>query len=209
MQTRHQSKSAKADLKAWKDGKLSFYCLDERRLRPGDVLLEKGSSGVSTLISWADEGEFSHAMIYGGGGQIVEAVLRGTVFISTRRIVTRSPGRWLHLRPRTALTPDQEAAITLALRAHVFKPYATLGVLGTKAKPLQGVQGDRSLFCSQLVALAYDSIGIPVVPGNPPETVTPNMLLRDASILAPVPGTPFVVMAVHTEARAARRGIES
>ena len=199
MHTRHQSKSAKADLQAWKDGTLSFYCLDHRRLRPGDVLLESGSSSVSTLIRWADEGEFSHAMIYVGGGQIVEAVLRGTVFLSTRRIVTRRRGRWLHLRPRTALTATQEAAIALTVRSQALKPYAMVGVFGTKAKALQGVEGDRSLFCSQLFALAYDSIGIPVVPGSLAETVTPNMLLGDGSILAPVPGSPFAVMAVSTE----------
>lgn len=42
-------------------------------LRPGDVLLMRGKSGISDLVAWFGDSIYSHAAIVVDGGQLVEA----------------------------------------------------------------------------------------------------------------------------------------
>lgn len=57
----------------------TYFMLDRERLRPGDIILERGYEWYSEEITKRTNSNYSHAMIY-VGGTIMEATLAGGVF---------------------------------------------------------------------------------------------------------------------------------
>ena len=54
-------------------------------LLPGDVLLCRSNHWLGQLILWLDQGDYSHAALYVGNGQVVQAVARGVIQESVRQ----------------------------------------------------------------------------------------------------------------------------
>ena len=154
--------------------KQTLWKIDANQLRLGDILLERGSKLRSHIISWADRGKYSHALIW-VGGNFIEAVGTGARVISVARLIIENPNNWLLLRLMDKPTVAQSAAVKARQLAH--KRYDTIGAISTKLPVRQSPKAER-LFCSQLIADAYQQAGIDLVDQTPPHKITPNRLLK-------------------------------
>lgn len=155
----------------------SVWLFDPTRLVPGDVVLEQGSGWVSRVIRIADQGRFSHALLWLGNTDFIEATDGGARVIAFARVQIHDPANWVLLRH-----PEAEVAARAAREARnlAHKHYDTVGAVSTKI-PIRAQPDPCMLFCSQLVAEAYARAGSGLVPGTSSSQVTPNMLaLRSA-----------------------------
>jgi uncharacterized protein YycO len=164
----------------------SISLFEVAQLRSGDVILECGSSFISGIIRAADWGKYSHALIFLGGTDFVEAVGNGARIISYVRVPIVNPSDWVVLRH-----PDAKTAQRAADKARnlVNKQYAFAAVLRSKV-PVRFKSDPSRLFCSQLVAVAYERAGEKLVKGKESTQVTPK-LLHKKSILKPLDEIPI------------------
>ena len=162
-----------------------LWRFDPEQLQPGDVVLERGHSLSSDVIMFVDQGEFSHALLWLGGTDFLEAVRGGVRVISVVRVVVNNPLDWIVLRLPDASLSSQ--AVQHA-RNMAHKWYDWVGAINTKV-PLRNSIDNAALFCSQLVATAYSEAGAHLVDGVDPSQVTPNMLHQQSSlqIVQPIP----------------------
>lgn len=108
-------------------GAIRSVCLfDVYNLRPGDVVLERGSGSKSRAIRTVDLGDYSHALIFLGGTDFLEAVDIGARVISYVRVPIADPSAWVVLRQPDAQTAQRAAAKARNL-AH--KEYGTAAAL--------------------------------------------------------------------------------
>lgn len=161
-----------------------LWCFDQHNLLPGDVVLEHGHSKFSPIIMWADHGDYSHALLWLGGGDFLEAVGTGVRPVGWLRTLVRDPGEWIVLRH-----PDPAAGVAAAeeSRAMAHKKYDLWGALNS---PYAFARLDPTrLFCSQLVAAAYEKAGFPLMTDKAACQITPNTLLRDSALqpVLPIP----------------------
>jgi hypothetical protein len=152
-----------------------LWHFDRKALSEGDVLLEMGTGHFSPVVArLAGDGRFSHALIWVGNTDFVEAVSSGVRNISYLRVLTEEPERWLLLRASDA-EAGRRAAISA--RACVSKSYDLRGALMSPAK-VPVAEDPEAVFCSQLVARAYRDAGIELVTGVPLNKITPKALLN-------------------------------
>ncbi len=152
------------------------FVFDPLHLRAGDVVLEFANDKSSRLIAKFDGGSFSHALMWVGGTDFIEATDGGSRVVSFRRIVVSDPNRWMLLRYVGAGELSEEVSLAAAREARglSFVPYSYKGAIASitpAAKPRI-----TELFCSQLVAEAYRRVGHEAVPGQLPHKVTPKSL---------------------------------
>lgn len=163
----------------------NLWRFDPNRLRPGDVVLERGHGLFSKVIMLADCGEFSHALLWLGGTDFLEAVSDGARVISFARVLVRDPADWIVLRLRE---PSVGSQAVWHARNMAHKLYDVIGAVSTKVS-LRSEVNPTALFCSQLVATAYELAGVRLVEGVAPTRVTPNMLHKRSclQIVTPIP----------------------
>jgi hypothetical protein len=157
---------------------------DPNRLKPGDVVLERGHAPLSKLITWIDRGDYSHALIWMGGTDFLESVGTGVRVISFARVFVTVPGDWLVLR-----LPNGEAiAATAAAHARnlAHKSYDVIGIVNTKI-PIRRGENPAASICSQVAAASYERAGEVLVPGVPSSKVTPGQLQRNSKLVAVSP----------------------
>ena len=151
----------------------NLWRFDPDTLRPGDVVLEAGSTGKGLAIRTIDGGSYSHALLWLGDGNFIEAVGIGARMISFKRVIVENRNDWAVLRLRDDGIAGRGAAQQARNLAHL--QYDLRGVLATKIGFLRREDRTR-LFCSQLVAQAYENAGFALVDGQQPNTITPRML---------------------------------
>lgn len=121
--------------------------------RNGDLVFQTTRSKQSYAIMWASKSVYSHVGLIerqGNAVYVLEAVGR----------VSRTPlATWLaHGRMRRftvyrdpRLAADQQANLVQAARQYLGRPY-----------DLYFTSGNRAIYCSELVALAYQALHVPV-----------------------------------------------
>lgn len=144
---------------------------------------ERGAHLRSKVIAAADRGRFSHALLWLGGTDFIEAVGTGVRVISFRRVIVKKPKKWLLLRLTDDPATAERAAAIARNMAH--KQYDLRGALSTKVGGRRIADPTR-LFCSHLVAAAYAEAGRTIVEGKTPQQVTPAALER-RSVLKSIP----------------------
>jgi len=174
----------------------SVWKFDHNSLQDGDVVLERGHRVASKGIMAVDRGPYSHALLWLGGTDFLEAVDMGVRLISYARFFLRDPADWMVLRH-----PDAEAGRLAAREARSFAhmKYSLGGAIATKI-PGAWKTDPAAMFCSQVVAAAYENIGSPLV-SKPSAKVSPNDLTRQ-SALAPVSPIPLLEHVLSEEERA-------
>ena len=127
-----------------------LYLLDPAGLLAGDILLESGTGFTSAAIRYVDGGNFSHALMWLGGNQLIEAVDCGARLISYTRVIIENPTSWKLLR----FTGDAATAAKAAAEARnlAHKRYDTIGAISTTRWRIRSRPDVTMLFCSQLVA---------------------------------------------------------
>jgi hypothetical protein len=171
---------------------MQAYQLDPNRLLPGDVLLERGRGLESAIIRVFDWGSFSHAILYLGGGQIIEAVDRGVSLRSALYVICTDPSRFALLRHpdgRGRIEPKIEFLHAFA-QGEMNKLYSTEGAIGTKI-PFFRRRADEH-FCSELIALIYQRMDIQLFTDKRhPDRVAPNDFARPSCTLVRQREAPF------------------
>jgi Permuted papain-like amidase enzyme, YaeF/YiiX, C92 family len=156
----------------------SICLFDVKKLRPGDVVLERGPGSTSRVIRTFTRGAYSHALIFLGGTDFLEAVGVGARVISYVRVPIADPSAWVVLRYPDAQTA-QRAADKARNLAH--KKYATAAAFRS-ILPFRFKDDPSRLFCSQLVAEAYARAGATLVKGKRPNQITPRHLHKNSTL---------------------------
>jgi cell wall-associated NlpC family hydrolase len=154
--------------------------------QPGDFAAVDTGGDVGALIKIGEGlngegfGEYAHALIYIGGGQIVEAQPGG----ARKRVRGVQPGD-LWSTGLIPLTGSQRTAIVRAAAGYVGTPYSFLDYWALAAHhfrlPAPGLRGfiqsSHHMICSQLVDQCYQDGGVRLFDdGRWPGYVTPKSL---------------------------------
>lgn len=167
------------------------------QLQMADIILTSrsfSSSPVSGVIKVGTLSKYSHAMVYVGNGYVFEAISEGVV---RRPVIEAIQGCDARTAFRhTAATEEQRQQIISFVESKKDGAYAVPGVLsgsGVAVTALAGIAvplmigrsitnavteangGKRSYFCSELVADAYRSAGLPLgIYGRTPSLMNPG-----------------------------------
>ncbi|SFU37952.1 hypothetical protein SAMN05192541_101610 [Bradyrhizobium arachidis] len=178
----------------------TVYVFDAGRVCPGDILLTRvplklldHSTFQSSAIQAGTRAPFSHAALCIEHGLMIEAVGAGVCRFALGATGVRSKANVKFLRLNLDVVNGPQHAQLAAHFGHQYlsRGYSLPGALGTRIAPLRKkARGD--LFCSELVARAYDEARCPLLPGKKPNRIAPGDLLksdvlRDVTKLALVP----------------------
>ena len=166
-------------------------------LQPADILLSTGSAAASVVIRCGTVSRYSHAALYIGDSQIVEAIGSGVTRQSLQDAMSDdtlvSVYRRLHLSAAQGLQAIRYA------KAQVGKKYDYSGafgggitsgpgfVIGIFLSPIVGLAGvgadlynrnnpEASFYCSELVAIAFEKAGASI--GSGAASTTPSDISR-------------------------------
>jgi len=164
--------------------------IDVSALSPGDIIVSTARHPVSFAIRAGTLSSISHAMVYVGDGNVVEAVGSGVREVPVATAVSDAILAVAYRDPR--VDAAKAAAIVAYARAQVGKPYDYAGVARVgyriaypfrgrmldKIRELTGLADDsaNSFFCSELVFAAYENAGIPLLAARP-DASTPEDLV--------------------------------
>ena len=167
------------------------------QLQTADIILTSrsfSSSPVSGVIKIGTLSKYSHAMVYVGNGYVFEAISEGVV---RRPVIEAIQGCDARTAFRhTAATEEQRQQIISFVESKKDGAYGVPGVLsgsGLAVAAFAGIAvplmigrsinnavteakgGKRSYFCSELVADAYRSAGLPLgIYGRTPSFMNPG-----------------------------------
>lgn len=173
--------------------------LTESDLRPADILLSTGDASVSGAIRFGTGSRFSHASLYSGNGEIIEAIGEGVVRQSLDRAMRDDTLVCVYRRIR--MSDAQAQQVLRYASSQVGKPYDEAGAIGAGVTSGRGIMlsvfagvlmpitrvgtviaigadlinrwnPERSFFCSELVALAFENAGVPL--GSGAASTTPQ-----------------------------------
>lgn len=156
------------------------YLFDPDHLEPGDVVLERGRGLISAGVATITRGSFSHALMWIDGTDFIEAMPTGVRVLSYARVPVTNPKNWRLLRPTSEHRLKGKLAADAA-RNMAFKTYDGWGA-GLTVAGGRSIPNPRSLFCSQLVARAYQEAGLELLPSTTPEQFSPNDLARSTHL---------------------------
>jgi len=169
-----------------------IYILDQNHIALGDILLTTDPEGKeSKAIRVITNSPFSHAALCIEYGHFIEAIGPGVCRLAIMGTGARAKENIQLLRLSEKAVPDAgRKAAAAAKRGEWFlsRGYSTSGALGVKLSILRDPTR-AELFCSQLVARAYEEVGVELVPGKQAEAIAPgelanSPLLRDITASA-------------------------
>ncbi len=165
-------------------------------LEVGDLLVSTTREVPSRLIRLVTQAPVSHAMLYIGDGQVVEAIEKAIVLRTVEEAVADSHLVVAFRHP--VLTPEQALRVRDYAGQQLGKPFNFVGILRQAGFQLDrrtfcnGKTGDEydqcvrwvgrvnlgtatndRFFCSELVLKAYESAGIPLTT-TPPNYNSPG-----------------------------------
>lgn len=160
-------------------------------LSPGDIIVSTARAAVSYLIRAGTVSAISHAMIYVGDGNIVEAVGDGVREVPLASAIGDAILAVAYRDPRVDAT--KAAQIVAYARSQIGQPYNYAGVARVGWRilhPLQARifdairerlgtddQSAQSFYCSELVFSAFENAGIPLVAARA-DASTPEDLVQ-------------------------------
>jgi len=171
-------------------------CITADALKTADIIVTTAPAAISVAIRAATGGVVSHAMIYAGNGQVIEAITQGVVRRSLSIALARATLAVAY-RHRN-MSPARAAAVIRFAQRQIHHGYDYLGIAGQAGQQprVRGVvcqlnpvchvlfreggrrlQDSRRFFCSELVAEAYRSAGLPIVAGSS-NTASPQTIVH-------------------------------
>lgn len=130
-------------------------------IQPGDVVLTTTPERVSQAIQKITGADISHAMICVGKSSVIDSTGDGVHARNLDRIFLEPGCSGYVLRAIEPLTTDQLHTVMSFARAAVGTQYTKAGAAKSV---LAGSVAGRKQFCSRLVAQAYRSAGVDLVP---------------------------------------------
>lgn len=153
-----------------------YFGLDISKLRTGDVILVRGHGLVGWLVRKITKSKFAHAELYAGQGMIIESTNPFAYSKNVQREVFRSREHVIVRRSVEDPIDLELDAVVANARGLVGSRYSKLDAIATVFKKSGAILkkirdvafycfgGD--MFCSRLVAEAYEEAGIQIV-ANP------------------------------------------
>lgn len=181
-------------------GPTSPPALQAAIIRPGDILLVEGTSRISEAIKYITQSTWSHAALYGGQGQLIEAdVSSGVRYIPLSEY---DPYHTRICRP-VGLTDSEISAIIDYMVARVGHEYDMRHIIDLARylvphPPVPRRWRDRLLvlgsgdptraICSSLIAAAFHSVRYPILPRHEENPAGPGgevLIRRHYSLFTP------------------------
>jgi hypothetical protein len=176
--------------------------IDQKLLRPGDILLTTSDALSSQLIRSGTRSDISHAMIYVQGHSVIDATVReGVQARNTQRLFypENCAVHALRLRACGGIL-DVEAAINFA-RSVVGTEYSIPEAIKTAFPRIK--RATRKQFCSRLVAQAYAAGGIQLVANpdfcSPGDLLNSSLLENLGNVTIKASGEELVTWAAHPD----------
>jgi hypothetical protein len=164
--------------------------LNDAVLKPGDIVLTTTTAAVSKTIRIATRSDISHAMVSAADRSVIDATSEGVHARNTQRLFFEEECSVHVLRLRAGISDTQLAVVLTYIRGHIGTQYSTkeamLSVLGGAH------EWTNKQFCSRLVAQAFSSAGIQLVPD--PNFCSPADL-KSSPLLESVPSPTLTVTA--------------
>jgi len=161
-------------------------------LHNADIIVSTTPALISRLIRRATASTVSHAMLYIGGGQVVEAIGEG---VRLRPLATAVQDASLAVAYRHPMITEMQALRARDFAGHqIGKAYDSLGIVGQAGFQLDRrvfclngniecirrvgrnnmrIQQTDKFFCSELVWAAFQKAGIPLT-ATPPSWNSPD-----------------------------------
>ncbi len=162
--------------------------LNDGTLKPGDIVLTTSTAAVSKAVRFATRSDISHAMILVEDHSVVDATAEGVHARNTQRLMFEDECSIHVLRLREGLSDTQLATLVTFMRGHIGTQYsvreAVLTAIGGARQP------SKKQFCSRIVAQAFASAGIYLVPD--PNFCSPADL-KDSPLLVAIADTTLPV----------------
>lgn len=152
-------------------------------VQPGDIILTARPALVSKLIRVATSGLVSHAMICVQHGSVIDSTSEGVQARNLQREPFADDELVYHLRPKRPLTDSELSKIIDYARSQIGTRYSVPEALRTKIRT--GKSNLTRQFCSRLVARAYSSADISLVPQPDycsPEDLRISPLLEELTV---------------------------
>jgi uncharacterized protein YycO len=166
-------------------------------LQLADILLSTGSAAASVVIRAGTVSRYSHAALYIGDNQIIEAIGSGVTRQGIRDAM--SDDTLVSVYRRMRMSPEQAVQVATYARRNVGKSYDYTGaagggitspsgfVIGVFLSPIVVMGGiaadlynranpEASFYCSELVALAFESANLSL--GSGAASTTPADISR-------------------------------
>jgi hypothetical protein len=153
---------------------------------PGDILLTRvplnlldPSTFTSMAIQKGSRTPFSHAALCIEPGLMIEAVGTGVCRFALAPTGVRSRSNVKLLRLNLDVVDGPWRAQSAADRGHQYlsRGYSLSGAIGSRIAAFRK-KGRGDLFCSELVAQAYEEAKCPLLPGKTPGEIAPGDLLK-------------------------------
>ncbi len=160
-------------------GAVGGRCIDQRALQPADIIVSTMRTAISWVIRVGTHSVVSHAALYVGGGQVIEAIGEGVV---RRQLQLALADDVLAVAYRSpAMNPAIAQSIISYASSQIGLSYATVGAVASADQVLCRLVGPRpaSFFCSQLIFEAYRRGGLHLS-SAPPQCISP----QDAVVIA-------------------------
>ncbi|WP_049827926.1 YiiX/YebB-like N1pC/P60 family cysteine hydrolase [Pseudomonas sp. URIL14HWK12:I6] len=139
-----------------------YYVLDISKLEVGDILLTSVGAIPSVGIRKLIKSDYSHAMLYVGGGSYIHSDLTGVHADNLQRLLLDSPCRATVLRVERLNRSSIVSEVVTYARRKVGTQYSKREAAGVIVKKLRSDLKNRQ-FCSRLVALAFAEAAFPLV----------------------------------------------
>ncbi|MBB5373284.1 C40 family peptidase [Acidocella aromatica] len=162
-------------------------------LRPADVILVEGHLRISTVIKYLTQSTWSHAALYAGGGECIEAdIIEGVRSFKLDELV---PYHVRICRPINLTDEDADKIIAHAVSRlggqydlkHVFDlarymvPLPVPRAWRRRAIALGSADPTRAI-CSTLVAECFQMVGYPILPEIPGPSTVPAVARKAAEV---------------------------
>lgn len=140
------------------------------------IALYRGKSWVSRLIQWQTRSPYSHAALLLDSGRVIESWWRGGCGKHPDLGTVHTPGTPVDIFVIEDLPPELSALVCAAAHSYLGHRYDWLGVARFISRRPHHPR--RRIFCSALVAQAFEAAGMPLLQRVPPSHLSP----RDISL---------------------------
>jgi hypothetical protein len=173
-----------------------MFVFREERLEESDIILIASRTGRGKAVMVGTKSRYSHAMLYLGGHSVIDSSGDGVHTQNIHRIGFKHASDVLVLRHNPPLGAQIRERISNYARGLVAQLYSIPEAIKA-ARGKQGQAASAKQFCSRLVAQAYASVGINLVPD--PNFCVPKDFAT-ASALSPVADVSMKATADHLAA---------
>jgi uncharacterized protein YycO len=157
------------------------------QLKKGDIILSTTPDMVSKIVKYATSSKYSHARLYVGNGNTIEAI--DPIVVEDKLIDLIKDDLYTAVYRYPNLNEVQKLQIIHYANQQLGKEYDLSGAVGTSnlgllpilAAKIHNIRNAESdLYCSELIAFAYKSARVPL--GTPSSLTTPKDLAQNPKL---------------------------